>query len=157
MFTDGIKVFIVFIVYSIPAILIVAYTALSLYPILGSLITNPSSMNINVILSILSAFILVLVAGLYMLIILPVNYIAVAHMANNNSKISFAFRFHEIINKMSNIGWGNILIWYLAIGTIVYIDKYHWLCNNRYFLVNNPIFRCFTDIVNHIPLPTECT
>ena len=40
-----------------------------------------------------------------MIIIGPILAIAVAHMANNNSKFSAAFRFHEIMNKIGRIGW----------------------------------------------------
>jgi hypothetical protein len=118
MFVDGVKVYLVFIFYSLPAILIFIYTALSLYPLVHGLTLNPSSINVDIILSVLSGLILVLIALSYMAIILPLNYMAVAHMAKNNSQFSAAFRFHEIIDEIGRIGWGNLIVWYLVIGTI---------------------------------------
>jgi hypothetical protein len=121
MFLDGIKVTIVDIFYLIPAILIIAFSIISLLPVLGFLGSNPSAINLKIILSFLSAALLVLIAILYAIIILPINYMAVAHMAKNNSKFSSAFRFYEIIDKIGRIGWGNLIIWYLVTGTIYII------------------------------------
>ena len=121
MFIDGIKVSIVVIVYLLPAILIIAFAGLSVFHTIGILGSNPSAINFNIILSILSATILIFIAFLYVLIILPINYVAIAYMASNNSKLGAAFRFHEIIGKIGRIGWGNLIIWYLVIGTIYII------------------------------------
>jgi hypothetical protein len=85
MFVDGIKVFIVFIVYIIPATLILVFVL--------------SSIAITI---------------LYLIIIAPILAMAIAHMANNSSKISYAFSFREIINKIGSIGWGNFIKWYLV-------------------------------------------
>ena len=85
MFVDGIKVFIVGFVYLIPAILIIAFAALSY----GSAIINfqapLSSSDVNILVNVI---ILVLIAILYTIIILPIEIIAIAHMANNDSKLS---------------------------------------------------------------------
>ncbi len=121
MFVDGIKVSVVFIVYIIPAILIIVFAGLSILPVLGSLASNPSSITFNIILSVLSATLLVLIAISYIIIILPINYMAIAHMADNSSKFSAAFRFHDILDKIGRIGWGNLIIWYLVTGTIYII------------------------------------
>jgi len=118
MFIDGIKVSLVFIFYSLPAILIVIFAGISLYPMLHGLTTDPSSVNIYTILTVISAAILVFIAVLYIIIILPLNYMAIAYMADNDSKFSFAFKFREILDKIGSIGWGNLIIWYLVIGTI---------------------------------------
>ncbi|MBP2046514.1 hypothetical protein J2756_001768 [Methanobacterium aggregans] len=58
---------------------------------------------------------------MYMILIIPTIAIAIANMANNNSKISAAFKFHEIINKISNIGWENLIIWYIITGILYLI------------------------------------
>ena len=39
---------------------------------------------------------------------------AMAHMANNDSKLLTAFRFRDIIDKISILGWRNIIIWYIV-------------------------------------------
>jgi len=120
IFINGIKVFLVNIFYLLPAILIIIFAGLSLLPTLMSLGSNLSSINVNTFLSFLTAVILVFIALLYTLIILPINYMAISHMANNNSELRAAFKFQEIIDKIGNIGWGNLIIWYLVTG-IVYI------------------------------------
>ena len=100
--------------YCIPAILILIYTAISLLPIV---ISHPT-IDINIILSVLSGFILILIALLYLIIIMPLNYMAITHMVHNNGKLSTAFRFSEILEKIGRIGWINLLVWYIVTGVI---------------------------------------
>jgi hypothetical protein len=139
MFLDGIKVSVVFIVYIIPAILIITFAGLSVLPTLESLVSNPSAIDLNIILSILSATILVLITILYIIIILPINYMAIAHMADNNSKFRAAFRFHDIIDKIGRIGWGNLIIWYIVTGTIYIIITVIGSIITTIFSILNPI------------------
>ena len=122
MFKDGIKVYIVHFVYLIPIIL-------SLLIFSGSIkgITSPGGLQIfatyseEVIRAIISGkinasveWILISIAILYLIIIIPIQYIAIANMANNN-KLSAAFRFSKILNKISNIGLKNIIAFYIII------------------------------------------
>ena len=139
MFVDGIKVSIVFIVYIIPAILIIAFAGVSVLPTLESLVSNPSAIDLNIILSVLSATLLVLIAILYIIIILPINFMAIAHMANNNSKFRAAFRIHDIIDKIGRIGWGNLIIWYIVTGTIYIIITVIGFIITSIFSILNPI------------------
>jgi hypothetical protein len=139
MFVDGIKVSVVFIVYIIPAILIITFAGLSVLSTLESLVSNPSAIDLNIILSILSATILVIIAILYIIIILPINYMAIAHMADNNSKFRAAFRFHDIIDKIGRIGWGNLIIWYLVTGTIYITISVIGSIITSIFSILNPI------------------
>lgn len=114
MFIDGIKVSLVLIVYAIPAILIIIYSILVfVLPIIGHPITTLVIHNL-----ILNIAIPYSITILYMIIIGPILAIAVAHMANNNSKFSAAFRFHEIMNKIGRLGWGNLIVWYIITGII---------------------------------------
>ena len=139
IFINGIKVYIVNIVYLLPAILIIIFAGLSLLPTLMSLGSNISSINANTILSFLTAAILVFIALLYILIILPINYMAIAHMANNNGTLMAAFRFHEIIDKIGTIGWGNLILWYLVTGTIYIIISLVGAIITGIFSIINPI------------------
>nr|WP_231551424.1 DUF4013 domain-containing protein [Methanobacterium sp. SMA-27] len=104
-----------------------------------SLGSNISSISANTILSFLTAAILVFIALLYILIILPINYMAIAHMANNNGTIMAAFRFHEIIDKIGTIGWGNLILWYLVTGTIYIIISLVGAIITGIFSIINPI------------------
>jgi hypothetical protein len=74
-----------------------------------------------------------------MIVILPINYMAVAHMAENNSKLGAAFRFHEIMDKIGNIGWGNLIIWYLVIGMIYLVIWVIGSVVTSIFSILNPV------------------
>lgn len=93
MFTDGIKVFLVSVIYVVPAILIQA-------------IQIP------------------FISILYLIIIAPIVAMAIAHMANNDSKLKYAFKFREIIYKIGKIGWGNLIKWYIVNGIILMIISF---------------------------------
>lgn len=99
MFIDGIKVVIVSIGYLIPVFLIILSMAL-----FG---------GISVILAIL-----------YVIIIIPVLSMAIAHMVNNESKLSAAFKFGEIFNKIGSIGWLNLVVWYVVTGILFLIMSF---------------------------------
>lgn len=131
MFKDGINLFIVPFVYGIPAILVILIFAAV------SFISNPL-LVVNIvsgiviwafvggsgISSIISlSYICFFIVILYIFIILPIIAIAIAHMANNDGKLVTAFRFHEIIDKISSIGWSNLIIWYI-VTLILYLVLY---------------------------------
>ena len=107
MFIDGIKVFIVTAVYMIPSILVLA--ALSFTSTLG-IGSNPSMFLVDIILG---SGIWSVIAILYSIIILPLMLMAIANMANNDSKLGAAFKFREILNKISSIGWIKLIVWYI--------------------------------------------
>ena len=44
---------------------------------------------------------------------MPIQYLAIANMAKNNNKLSAAFKFNKIFNKISNIGLKNIITFYI--------------------------------------------
>ena len=114
MFIDGIKVAVVGFVYSIPAIILILIFAAS---IIISLILNPSSVPIG---ALIGAGVGIILAMLYMLIITPIIAIAVANMAYNDGEFGAAFRFSEILDNIGNIGWGDLIIWYI-VTIIVYM------------------------------------
>lgn len=132
MFLNGIKLFIVDIVYLIPAFLILIILSRVLMPsitlILGIIIPDPSILPARAIVNLVGGIRPItgpdtwaLIAFLYMIIIIPISLMAIATMANNSSKLSAAFRFHEILNKITDIGWKNFLSWYIMTGIIFLI------------------------------------
>ena len=46
---------------------------------------------------------------------------AIAHMANNDSKLIKAFRYHEVIDKITSKGWGNFIIWYIVTVVLFFV------------------------------------
>jgi PsbP-like protein len=56
-----------------------------------------------------------------MIIVIPLALMAVAHMANNDSKLDSAFRFREILDKIRTQGWINLIGWYILTGILALI------------------------------------
>lgn len=129
MFNDGIKLFIVTIIYSIPAFLILLFfVTLSFASNPSTVISALSGLFIGILMGSIKLTPLHTWAGnwffialIYMLIIIPIIAFSIAHMANNESKLSAAFRFKEIFNKITTIGWKNLIIWYILTGSIYLI------------------------------------
>jgi len=101
MFRDGVKISIVGIIYLIPGILIII-AGISMLIQLGNVVPN------------ISATILILIALLYIFIIIPISYMAIAYMAENGSKLRDAFRLREILKKISSDGWIKFILWYIV-------------------------------------------
>ncbi|KAF5071938.1 DUF4013 domain-containing protein [Methanobacterium aggregans] len=140
MFLVGLKVLVVGIVYLIPVILFIIFSAVS-SPSTFTLTYGSTGLTVvGIFLEVLESVIIQGIGNLapilfnismttiwgsitivYMILIIPTIAIAIANMANNNSKISAAFKFHEIINKISNIGWENLIIWYIITGILYLI------------------------------------
>lgn len=114
MFIDGLKVFVVGFVYTlIPTIILV----IGLWGTFGALMFasatgDPSalagaSIGFIGIIAILISFILYIVLGL-------ISTIGLANMAYNNSELGAAFRFGEIMEIISQIGWVDYIIWFVV-------------------------------------------
>lgn len=130
MFIDGLKVFLVSIVYLIPAILIILIVSLSYNEIIGIIIPNLSSVisgtllggGINAMMSSGSWIgIWYLIAFLYMIVILPVSLLAIAIMADKQGEISAAFNPSLLLDKLRTFGLLNIIKWYLVTGLLFLI------------------------------------
>ena len=59
--------------------------------------------------------------SLYFLILFPISLIAVVNMAKNDGKLSYAFKFKEIFDKIKNIGWIKFYSWYLLTNVFSYL------------------------------------
>lgn len=96
MYLTGIKVFIINIIYLIPSLLFVPGLLLHIG-------------------------ILSFIAGLYILIMIPVILMALTNIVEHDDEFSAAFEFHEILSKMGDIGWSNVIKWYIATGVLFLI------------------------------------
>ncbi|MBI4813475.1 MAG: DUF4013 domain-containing protein [Methanobacterium sp.] len=136
MFTDGLKVFLVSVVYSLPAILIIIYfipgsfeylslMGMDLNYLLTGLFESKIGLMFLHFIFILNDFMIMIPEGvtafigiLYMVAVAPVFFMALVHMTNYDGDLKAAFRFNEIINEISEIGWGKLIIWYVTMGII---------------------------------------
>lgn len=109
LFIDGIKIFIVGLIYAIPVFIIAA--------IIGALISfgNQSALStgdftgfqfFTIITGYTIYFIVAIIIGL-------VEYMAIANMALYEGELGAAFKFSEVLNRISMIGWGKYIGWYI--------------------------------------------
>ncbi len=134
MLVEGIKLFLVYIIYSLPAIIIAIISFISLWSSLKSLTyitqANGTTVTPDMFFALFGGSVLIglIIAGLYSLVIYPIMAVAIGNMAYYNGEFSAAFRFNEILSIISQIGWVDLIIWYIvlimvgiAIGFIVSI------------------------------------
>ncbi len=107
MYLNGIKLILTVIIYFLPILVFV-------------LILNPSQIfslfNTNFSLYNLWSMLLGSIVQIIIFIAIGViEFVGIANMALYDGEISAAFRFREIINRISMIGWKKYLIFYLII------------------------------------------
>ncbi len=56
-----------------------------------------------------------------LLLIIPIFLVAIAHMAYYEGELRSAFKIQEIIEEISDIGWINLIKWYIVTGIIFLI------------------------------------
>jgi hypothetical protein len=114
MFVDGLKVFVVGIVYSIPVIII--STIIS--AILGS--SNSATLSLNP--SMIWAFVIVYIVYIIIAVIIGlIEVIAIANMAYYDGDLGSAFRFSEILDHIARIGWGKYIATYIVIAIVAFV------------------------------------
>jgi hypothetical protein len=111
MFVDGLKVFVVAIVYAIPVWII----ALILNMIIGAsmdVTTTATTLDAAMFWGIIASNLVFAIVGS---IVGLIEIIAIANMAYNDGEIGAAFRFSEIMDIIANIGWGKYIATYIVI------------------------------------------
>ena len=141
MSINGLKVFVVFIVYLIlPIMIILFFLPLFLgsdltffgsmfFSVLENMGPTPLDSFVNLIGSIIWSGILNFTAVLYnlfgsvipfiyVIVIIPLFLVAIANMAYYEGELKSAFRFHEILDEIRSIGGFNLIKWYSVTGIL---------------------------------------
>ncbi len=124
MMVEGFKLFLVYLLYTLPAIIIGIFLFISLWSSTRSLtyITQVSGINLtpDMLFSVLGGTVLVgsIIVGLYILIIYPIMAVAIGNMAYYDGELKAAFRLEEILSLISQIGWIDLIIWYVVVGMV---------------------------------------
>lgn len=122
MFVDGLKVVIIGIVYTLPIILVLLIINPASFLQLVSWLLTGISVGQIMVAFIFTTGPLSLAVILYMLLIIPVLFMAVIHMFTKGvGELSFAFKFSEIFGKIIDYGFKNIIGCYLVVGFFVLI------------------------------------
>jgi hypothetical protein len=114
MFVDGLKVFVVGIVYSIPVIII----SLIITAITGSSSSATLSLNPAMIWGLVLVYIVYIIVAV---IVGLIEVIAIANMAYYDGDLGAAFSFSEILDRIAKIGWGKYIITYIVIAIVAFI------------------------------------
>jgi hypothetical protein len=124
MMVDGFKLFLVFLIYTLPALIIGIFSFISLGSAIRSLsyITNVNGTTLapNMLFSVVGGTILVglIIVGLYILVIYPIMAVAIGNMAYYNGEFQAAFRLDEILSLISQIGWVDLAVWYIVVSMV---------------------------------------
>lgn len=109
MFVDGLKVFVVGFIYAIPVWILSAIVGLLTG---GNTAATAAGLGtgyaLAFILGNIVTFIIAVIIGL-------IELMAIANMAYNDGDLGTAFRFSEILDIISTIGWGKYIITYIVI------------------------------------------
>jgi len=114
MFVDGLKVFVVLIIYSIPVVIISAIIG----ALLGSSSAASLSLNPYMIWAVVLGYIVYIIVAA---IIGLIEVIAIANMAYYDGDLGAAFRFSEVLDHIARIGWGKYIVTYIVIGIVAFI------------------------------------
>ena len=120
MFINGIRALFVAIVYATPCLIVLIFAPILFALLLGTLFPIAPDDNgfypgLLILFGIFMLF-MILFTFIYLIVIFPIYAIALANMAHSNNKLTAAFRFHEILNKIRNIGWINGIMQYILLG-----------------------------------------
>jgi len=119
MLVDGIKLFLVKIIYMLPAIIIGIYSifmfAMALHTF--SYLNPATAINPTVIYSLIwgSAALGIGFAIIYSLLVYPIMAVGIGNMAFYNGDLGSAFKLGDIFSTISKIGWVDLIIWYIAV------------------------------------------
>jgi len=124
MLVDGIKVFLVYLIYLLPAIIIGIYSLVVMFSTLYSLsYLYPSTMataNPAIFTTIFTGSVIfgIIFSMIYAIVIYPIMAVALGNMAFHDGEFGSAFRLSEIISTISEIGWVDLIIWYIVVGVV---------------------------------------
>lgn len=126
MFKDGLRVFVVTVVYLIPAVAILMYHGSSSLAIFGVLNSTPNGIFMIFVKDLIHAYfsgrigifisienIWYWIFSLYCFITIFIYAIAISNMAKNKSKLMGAFNVDEIFKKITEIGLKKIILFYI--------------------------------------------
>ena len=114
MFVDGLKVFVVGVVYAIPLIIISAIISAIFGIHYNSAINAGTFTGFNVF-ALATAYLIYAIIGI---IIGLIEYMAIANMALYEGDLGAAFKFDEVLDRIARVGWGKYLIWYVVMVVI---------------------------------------
>lgn len=106
LFIDGIKIFIVSLIYAIPVIII----ALIISMLIGFGYQNTTTLTSFDMFAIFAGYSVYIIVAI---IVGLIEFMAIANMALYEGELGAAFKFGEVMDRIAMIGWGKYLGWYI--------------------------------------------
>ena len=150
MFVDGLKVFVVAIVYAIPVYIIAAILGLIIG---GSTTTTSISMDPTMMWALFFGYLVYIIIAV---IIGLIEVIAIANMAYYNGDLGAAFRFSEILDYIARIGWGKYIATYIVIAIVAFIGFFIGIFNIVHSNRHNPPTTDNCTIYSNVRIPCNC-
>ncbi len=125
LFIDGIKILIVGIIYSIiPLIFYAISVAFARSATVTSPVTSSSvfSNYLPALTGISSIFLII--AIIFALIISIIAYMGIVNMVLYDNEITAALRYHEILYRISVIGWVKYILWWIVLMIILTVTGF---------------------------------
>jgi Protein of unknown function (DUF4013) len=120
LFLDGIKILIVSIIYGVIPLIFYSLSVVFARSATVASSTTTSSVFSSYLpaLSGISA-VFFIIAVIFTIIISIFAYMGIVNMVYNNNEIGAALRYSEILDRIETIGWGNYIIWWIALTLII--------------------------------------
>lgn len=109
LFIDGIKMIIAYIVYMIVPLILMIVGVFFLAPAASTSSYTASTMFTGI------SIVLFIIAAILAFVISIIAIMGIANMAYYDSQLGAAFRFGEILERISAIGWGTYIIWLIVL------------------------------------------
>ena len=109
LFIDGIKMIIAYVVYMIVPLIIIIVGAFFAAPAASTTSYAAATMFTGV------SMIFMIIGAVLAFIIGIIAVMGIANMAYYDSELGAAFRFSEIMERISAIGWGSYIIWLIVL------------------------------------------
>lgn len=116
MFVDGLKIFVVAIVYAIP-VWIISWIFGSIMGT-GMYTTTAVSLDPTMFWALLIGNLVTIIIAV---IIGLIEIVAIVNMAYYDGELGAAFRFSEILDRIANVGWGKYIATYIIVALIAFV------------------------------------
>ena len=122
LFIDGIKIFIICLIYAIiPLIFYVLSVSFAGFGTVSSSITTSSIFSSYLPGLTGISLVFLIIAVISALIISIFAYVGIVNVANHDSKIGAALRYREILDRIAAIGWGKYILWWIVLMLIIIV------------------------------------
>ena len=122
LFVDGIKIFIICIIYSIIPLIFYAFSVIFARSETVTSATTTSSIFSSYLPGLTGIPLVFLILAVILTLIISIfAYIGLANMIYHDNEIGAALRYSEILDIIATIGWRNYILWWIVLTLIIIV------------------------------------